>query len=534
MDQRPFYLNPKIKKANLPEEYSDQDLNEYIKCSQNPIYFIENYVKINTVDKGLEPFILRGYQKKLIETFYQNSRVILLSARQSGKTITTAAFILWFVCFTPDKTAAILANKARTSREILSRIVLMLENLPFFLQPGVRVLNKGSIEFGNNSRIIAEATSADTIRGFTINFLYLDEFAFVPNAYEFFSSSYPTITSGNTSKIIISSTPNNLNLFYHLWMEAQKNKNGFTPFEIDWWEVPGRDENWKKEQISILGEEGFAREYGNEFLGSSNTLIRADKLKSLVPVETRRIGHYIQVVEEPKDNHIYVAAIDTSRGVGKDYSVIVILDVTQFPIKIVATYRNNTITPLRFPDDIMLLVKKYNNAFILIERNSNGLEVANILYNEFEYENIFSSKIAGRLGQTLTMGSSKQNILGVEMTKNVKRIGCSNLKVMIEEQKLINLTEEILLELYNFVRQGDTYAGENGEHDDMVMCLIMFSWALNQEYFKELLNTDLRRELQKDDDAVKFIPFFTNINTDVINKNPNEEILKIYSKDFRF
>jgi hypothetical protein len=508
MSEKDYYLNPKIKKANLKEEYTKEQVEEYIRCSQDPVYFIEKYVKINTLDHGLQPFKLRGYQRKLIETYKNDLRVILLSARQSGKTTTTAAFILWYVCFTPDKTVAILANRKATAIEILSRILLMLEELPFFLQPGAKVLNRGSVEFANNSRIVADATTSKSIRGYSINFLYLDEFAHVPNAVEFFTSSYPTITSGKTSKIIISSTPNGLNLFYSLWNEAVKNKNGFTPVKVDWWEVEGRDEEWKRQQVSILGEDGFAQEYGNEFIGSSNTLIRPSVLKSLTSVEKyEKINEDLMIIEEPKKDHFYIACIDVSRGVGRDYSTIIVVDVTEFPLQIVATYRSNKISPLVFPDEIFRICKKYNNAFALIERNANGMDVAEILYNDLEYEEIFSTKTKQKMGQILTFGKGKNKYLGVEMTKSVKRRGCSLFKTLVEEQKIVNWTDDILLELYNFVKKGDSFSADVDSHDDLITPLILLSWAINEEYFKELINKDIRQELLKEKEE-PIIPFF--------------------------
>ena len=493
--EKNYYLNPKIKKTNLKETYTEHEVKEYVKCLSDPIYFIENYVKIVNLDKGLELFKLRGYQKRLIEAYYNNDKNIVLSSRQSGKTITTAAFMLWYICFNPDKTAIILANKAPTAREILARIILMLENLPFFLQPGVKTLNKGSVEFGNNSKIIATSTSSDSIRGFSCNFLYLDEFAHVKNAVEFFTSSYPTITSGKNTKIIISSTPCGLNLYYKLWMEAKSGRNDFNPVEIRWDEVPGRDEAWKRDQIAILGEDGFAQEFGNEFIGSSNTLIYSEILKELPIQVGRKTNDGYEFLEDPQENHSYVIAVDVSRGTGNDYSVCVVLDVTQYPVKIVATFRNNQIRPLILPEIILNLARKYNEAYIMVERNGNGLDVVDVLYNEYGYENIFSTKSKQRVGQVLSVGISKSYIGGIEMTKSIKRIGCSNFKSLVEEKKLINFTEDIMMELYNFVKSGDSYEADSGYTDDLVMALVMFSWAVTEDFYKELTKTDFRKEL---------------------------------------
>lgn len=527
--EKTFYLNPKIKKSNLEEKYDKETLLEYMKCASDPSYFIENYIKIINLDSGLQNFSLRGYQREMIKKYHENNKVIVLSARQSGKTTTTAAYILWYVCFNPEKTAIILANKAATAREILSRITLMLENVPFFLQPGVNILNKGSIEFGNNSKIIATSTSSDSIRGFSCNLLYLDEFAHVPNSVEFFKSSYPTITSGKSTKIIISSTPNGLNLFYKLWTEAKNGENDFVNFEIHWKEVPGRDEVWKKDQLAILGPDGFAQEFENEFIGSSNTLISSSYLKEL-PICRGIKENNIEILEQPKENRVYCISVDVSRGTGNDYSAFVVLDITEYPIKIVVIFKDNNIRPLLLPEIILQYAKKYNNAFILVERNGNGLDVVDVLYHEFEYENIFSTKSKQKIGQVLSLGISKHYIGGVEMTKSVKRVGCSNLKSLIEEKKLINFNEDILIELYNFVRKADTFQADAGEHDDLVMCLVLFSWAITEDFYKELTKTDFRKELIKeynlegfDDDSLPPAPA---LNTAIDEFNPYEQIIE--------
>ncbi|MCX8008171.1 MAG: terminase family protein, partial [Patescibacteria group bacterium] len=354
---------------------------------------------------------------------------------------------------------------------------------------------KTSIECGNNSRLIASTTSSSNIRGFTVNLLYLDEFAFVNNATQFFTSSYPTITAGQTSKIIISSTFNGLNLFYYLWMGAKAGENGFYPFEVNWWEVPGRDEKWKEEQIAVLGEEKFRQEYGNEAIGSTHTLIAASYLKQIRPTKGKRTADGYEFIEDPIENHSYVVSCDVARGTDNDYSVAIVVDVTSFPFKIVATFVDNQIRPVMFPDIIYKLAKKYNDAYVLIERNANGQDVVDILVNEYEYDNIFSTKTKTKVGQILSLGVGGRWIGGVEMTKNVKRIGCFVLKSLIEEQKLINITEKILNELYTFSKQRETYKAEPGNTDDCVMALVLFSWVVNQPFFKDMFNADFRKEI---------------------------------------
>lgn len=508
-DIKNYYLNPKIKKIELQEEYSPDQIKEYVKCSQDPIYFIENYVEINSLDKGFVKFILRGYQRDLIKSLHENNKTIILSSRQSGKTVTTAAFILWYALFNPDKTIAILANKAPIAREILARIIAGLERVPFFLQPGTKTLNKGSIEFGNDSRIIASATSSDGIRGMSCNFLYLDEFAFVDNDVEFFKSVFPTISSGDSTKIAISSTPHGLNLFHKLFKDAKDGKNDFTPFEISWDMVPGRDENWKISQLEILGEHGFRQEYGNEFLGSSNTLIAGHILQTLTWEEPIRLDETKTILEDPKENHNYVITVDSSRGVGEDYSVAIVIDVTSYPYKIVCTYRDNNIRPILLSNVIVEMAKKYNGAFLLIERNTVGQTVAESCFYDLEYENIFTTS-QGKKGQELRNSFGKSFKLGVEMTSQVKRLGSYMLKTLVEENKLINFTDKIIMEFYTFVNKNNTWMAESGKNDDLVMSLVLFSWAVNQPFFKDITNSDLRLSLMEESQEGEVLSFWVS------------------------
>ena len=494
MSDRIYYLNPRIKRANLVEEYTAEQILEYKKCAEDPVYFIENYVKITSLDRGLVLFKLRSYQRNLIKLYHSSQKVATVQSRQMGKTVTTAAFLLWFSIFTPSKVVAILANKGMIAREILDRMITMLENLPFYLQPGVKVLNKGSVEFGNNSKVFAAATSPSAIRGFSINFLYLDEFAHVEKAQEFFTSVFPTISSGKTTKIVVSSTPNGLNTFYKLWKDSLDGKNDFTPFKVDWWEFEERDEDWKRRQLEILGEHGFAQEYGNEFLGSSNTLIAGHKLRDLTYETPIKSDNEIKILEEPKPENKYVAVVDCSRGVGKDFNTITVFDVTEFPYKTVFTFKSNVVKPMVLPSIIVPIAKQYNQAYILIERNDIGLAVAESCYFDLEYENIFSTKSGGRRGQQLTYGSSNSSPLGVQMTASVKRLGSSTLKSLIEGDKLIQFTEDQVMELYNFVMKGDNYAADEGSHDDLVMNMVLFAWAVTQPFYQQLMEQRIQDE----------------------------------------
>lgn len=512
MPDHNYYLNPKIKRVDLQEEYTPEQIREYVKCSEDPLYFIENYVEINALDHGFIKFKLRGYQTDFINSLHKNNKNIILSSRQSGKTTTTVAYIIWYAIFNPDKMIAILANKAAIAREILARIIAALERIPFFLQPGTKTLNKGNVDFGNGSRIIAAATSADGIRGMSCNFLYLDEFAMVKDDAEFFKSVFPTISGGDTTKIVISSTPKGLNLFYKLFKEAKEGKNDFVPFEISYDMVPGRDEAWKRKQLEILGEYGFRQEFGNEFLGSSNTLIAAHILQSLTWETPIKSEPTYTLLEEPQENHNYVISVDSSRGVGQDYSVAIVIDVTSYPYRVVYTYHDNDIRPIMLPNVLVSLAKKYNNAFLLIERNTVGQTVADSCFYDFEYENIFTTT-QGKKGQELRNSFGRQFKLGVEMTASVKRLGCYMFKTLVEEQKLINLTDKIVMECYTFVGDKGSWAAEKGKHDDLVMSLVLFSWAIDQPFFKNITNSDLRMAL--------------------MGKEPEEEVLDFYVADGR-
>ena len=481
-----FYLNPKIKKTNLQETYTKEQIEEYIKCSNDPVYFIEKYVKINSLDEGFINFKLRGYQKNLINTFHKERKVVLLSPRQSGKTISTAAYILHYVFFNPDKTVAILANKAPVAREILARIVAAYETIPFFLQPGAKVLNKGSIELGNNSRIIAAATSSTAIRGFSVNFLYLDEFAFVDSADDFFKSTFPTISSGKETKIVISSTPNGMNLFYKIFTDAEGGRNDFFPFKIDWHEVPGRNDQWKKQQQEILGEHGFKQEYGNEFLGSSDTLISSSILRQLVPASPEAITTKLVQNHLPSENNNYVCLVDVASGSLGDYSTITVIDITEVPYKISYTWRCNETIQTNLPPVIISICEKYNNAFLVIEKNGLGRAVVESCYYDYEYEHMVSSVTNNKM-QIMSGGFSQSSQYGVEMTKVVKKIGCTVLKDLIESHKIIDFTGQQITELCNFIFKNNTYCASSGNNDDLVMNLVMFAWLTTQQYFKDIV-----------------------------------------------
>jgi hypothetical protein len=484
--------NSLVKRDGVTHNYTKEEITEYQKCMSDPAYFAKTYVKIINLDKGLVPFDLYPYQEKMFEHFNNNRFSIILACRQSGKSISSVVYILWYAIFHPEKTIAILANKGATAREMLSRVTLALENLPFFLQPGCRVLNKGSLEFSNSSKIIASATSASSIRGQSVNLLFLDEFAFVENATTFYTSTYPVISSGKETKVIITSTPNGVgNMFYKIWEGAVQKANEFASFRVDWWDVPGRDENWKKQTISNTSETQFIQEFGNQFVGSSSTLIAADCLLGLKAKEPIRITRDVKIYNEPIEGHQYIMMVDVSKGRGQDYSTFTIVDMTSRPFKQVATFRDNLISPLLFPDVIVHTANYYNEAIVVIESNDAGQVVCNGVYYELEYENTFVES------------AIKKGGIGCTMTKKIKRMGCSNMKDLLEQNGLEIVDADTILELSTFVPRGNSYEADKGFHDDMVMNLVMFGWFVSTEAFGDVDEISLKDMLYQDKKAVE-------------------------------
>ena len=493
--------NPLLKKANTPIEFTQENIEEYIKCKQDPVYFANNYVKIVTLDHGLQPFRTYDFQDKLINNFHENRFNICKMPRQTGKSTTCVSYLLHYAIFNDSVNIGILANKATTARELLARLATAYENLPKWMQQGIIVWNKGNIELENGSKILAASTSASAVRGMSFNILFLDEFAFVPNhvADAFFASVYPTITSGKSTKVIIVSTPHGMNHFYRMWHDAEKAKNEYIPTDVHWSEVPGRDEVWKEQTIKNTSEQQFKIEFECEFLGSVDTLIAPSKLKTMVydnPIQTSA-GLDVHVAPIPDND--YIVTVDVARGVGNDYSAFIITDITTFPHRVVAKYRNNEIKPMLFPNIIFQLAKKYNNAFVLCEVNDIGDQVASILQYDLEYQNVLMCAMRGRAGQVVGQGfSGTKTQLGVKMSKTVKKIGSLNLKTMIEEDKLIFNDYEIISELTTFISKSNSFEAEEGCNDDLAMCLVIYAWLVAQDYFKELTDQDVRKRLYEE------------------------------------
>lgn len=478
--------NQKLKSAGISQQFTKEQIEEVTKCYNDPVYFIKNYVKIVHVDKGLIPFELYDYQEKMVELILKERHVIMKLPRQSGKSETTAACVLWYMLFEEYKTVAILANKAATSRIILGRIQSMYENLPRWMQVGVVEWNKGSFELGNHNRCFGAATSNSAIRGSSVSFLILDEFAFIPEnqAMDFFESVYPTISSGKDSKITMFSTPKGLNHFYRFWTEATEGSSEFVPFSIEWNDVPGRGQEFKEKTIATIGEESWRQEFEAVFLGSANTLVNSKKLEQL-PIKTPvKTEGGLRVYENPISNHLYTLTVDVGRGIGGDYSTIQVIDITSTPYKQAAVFANNRLDYVKFTKVIYELGILYNEGTILIENNDLGEAVLTDLHWTYEYENlVFTRDFKGHTDVTFANGS-----LGVKTSSRTKKQGCSALKLLIENDKLLVWDKDTIFELSMFTSHGNSFAAEDGYHDDLVMGLVIFAWLTQTQNFEEITN----------------------------------------------
>ena len=501
MSDNVYLGNPNLKKANTPINFTQENILEFMKCKDDPVYFARKYIKIVSLDSGLVPFSLYDFQEKLIRNFHESRFNICKMPRQTGKSTTCVSYLLHYAVFNDNVNIAILANKASTARDLLGRLQLAYENLPKWMQQGIIAWNKGSLELENGSKISANSTSSSAVRGGSYNVIFLDEFAFIPNhiADDFFASVYPTISSGQSTKVIIVSTPRGMNHFYRMWHDAERAKNEYVPTEVHWSEVPGRDDAWKEQTIANTSEQQFRVEFECEFLGSVNTLISPAKLKNLVYENPINRNAGLDVHQEPIKNHQYLITVDVARGLGNDYSAFIVVDITSFPYNIVAKYKNNEIKPMLFPSIIHDVAKGYNDAFLLIEVNDIGDQVASIIHYDLEYDNLLMASMRGRAGQVVGTGfSGKKTQLGVRTTSAVKKLGCSNLKTLLEDDKILVKDYEIISELTTFSQKHNSFEAEEGCNDDLAMCLVLFAWLVAQDYFKEMTDNDIRKRLYEE------------------------------------
>jgi len=501
MSDNVYLGNPNLKKANTQIQFTEEQIIEFLKCKEDPVYFTRNYIKIVSLDHGLVPFKMYPFQEKLIQNFHDNRFNICKMPRQTGKSTTCVSYLLHYAVFNDNVNIAILANKASTARDLLGRLQLAYENLPRWMQQGIVSWNKGSLELENGSKISSNSTSSSAVRGGSYNVIFLDEFAFIPNhiADDFFASVYPTISSGQSTKVIIVSTPRGMNHFYRMWHDAERGKNEYVPTDVHWSEVPGRDDAWKEQTIANTSEQQFKVEFECEFLGSVNTLINPAKLRNLVYEDPIKRNAGLDIYQNPKKENNYLITVDVARGMGNDYSAFIVFDITEFPYKVVAKYRNNEIKPMLFPSIIHEVAKGYNDAWLLVEVNDIGDQVANILHFDLEYDNVLMCAMRGRAGQIVGSGfSGKKSQLGVRMTAAVKKLGCSNLKTLLEDDKLLTVDYDIISELTTFAQRHNSFEAEEGCNDDLAMCLVIFSWLVAQDYFKEMTDNDVRKRIYEE------------------------------------
>lgn len=491
--------NLKLKKAGVKIPWTMEELDEIERCREDVVYFAAKYCKIVSLDRGLVNFEMYDYQKEIIQIMDDNRFSIFLLARQSGKSITVAAYLLHQAIFNPNWSIAVLANKGDQAREIIGRIKLMYEELPWFIQVGVITWNEGSIKLGNRTKIFSANTKGSSVRGKSINLMYLDEFAFVEDDVKFYTSVYPTVTSGTTTKVIITSTPNGMNLFYKLWTDAKFKRNEFKCKQVFWHETPGRDESFKTQQLKNMTEKQWQQEYECQFHGSADTLISGRKLQSLTYTDPIYKEDGLTIYEHPVEGHSYVATADTAEGVGKDFSVLSIFDVTSMPYKHVATYRDNEILPIQFAEKVFKLSNKYNEAALVVEANSVGGITAEAVWGEWEYENMLTTRVKDSENAINTAGKS---IPGIKTTTKTKAIGCAALKSLIEGDTLIVTDFETVSELSTFIKDKKSYAAEKGKNDDIAMTLVLFSWFTIQPYFADMVDLNVKGLIKKNLDEV--------------------------------
>lgn len=489
-----FKGNVHIRKAGYPVAFLPEQIAEYARCARDPIYFIENYVWIKNVDsEELILFKLRGYQLEMVEKMLKNREYICKIPRQAGKSVCVSAVILWYLLFHKNYSILVAAHKAQKACDVLAVVKQMFELLPEWMQPGVIEWNKGNIIVDTNSRVRAAATSLSSARGDTYNLVYIDEAGFImPHiAEEFFKSVIPTVSSGQTTKIFITSTPRGLNHFHDMWKAAVSGKSGYAWTEIKWHDVPGRDDSFKEKIVSQYGLEYWQQEFEAEFIGSSRTLISASKLLGMISVPPKKVVGDVRLYREPEKDRAYVVTVDVAEGLGGDCTIIMVFDVGETPYRIAAIYQSRDIDPYTLPAIIRDVGRSYNNAFVLIETNF-GQIVADVLQQDFEYENVIVTQTkAGKLRQLAGGWGTPKTRVGLKMDTVAKRVGCMALKTLIENDILLVEDEATIEELRRFSVKGKSYAAEAG-HDDLAMALVMFGWLSDQSYFRDLTNTSAR------------------------------------------
>lgn len=491
-NKRSRYLGiPNLKRAYVQTKWTDEMVNEWVRCRDDIVYFAEKYCAITHIDYGTIKVQLRDYQRDMLKIMHRDRMVACNLSRQLGKTTVVAIFLAHFVCFNEDKAVGCLAHVKPMAMEVLERTKQAIELLPDFLQPGIVEWNKGSIELDNGCSIGAYASSPDAVRGNSFALIYIDECAFIPNFLDAWLAIQPVISSGRRSKIIITTTPNGLNHFYDIWNAALAGKSKFTPYNATWTSVKERlytdgddgvfDDgySWASSTIHSSSKEAFAQEHQTQFMGTNGSLISGWKLAKMewMDCDPQDGGLFYQY-KKPVEGHKYIAILDPAEGRGQDYHALHIIDITGFPFEQVAVFHSNKTSHLILPDVLMRYLMMYNEAWIYIELNSTGHSVAKSLFSELEYENMICDSYSD---------------LGMKQTKRSKAIGCSTLKDLIEKDKLIINNKDTIAEFRTFAENGVTWKAEEGFHDDLVMSLVCFAWLTTQMKFTEFCeNDDLR------------------------------------------
>ncbi|ASU00175.1 terminase DNA packaging enzyme large subunit [Aeromonas phage AS-zj] len=522
-DKKTRYLGlPNLKKANVQTKWTQEMIDEWKKCRDDILYFAK-YCAIVHLDHGIIQISLRPYQQDMLKIMSDDRMSMHNLTRQLGKTTATSIYLAHFVCFNEAKNVGVLAHKASMSREVLERTKQIIELLPDFLQPGIVEWNKGSIELENGCAIGAFSSDPDAVRGNSFALIYVDECGFIDAWEDTWKAILPVISSGRNSKIVLTSTPNGMNHWYDLWQNALNGKSGFVPYEAGWSSVKERlyrakddtfddGKSWAISQVGSSSLEAFLQEHCGQFMGSAGTLISGYKLTKLISEEVI-CNEGLYRYHHPKEGHRYFACVDPAEGRGQDYSVIQIIDVTKYPYQQVAVYHSNKISPILFPRIIQRLATEYNEAYVYIELNSVGMQVAKDLYMDLEYENMICD-------------SSRD--LGMKQTKASKALGCSTLKDLIEKNKLHVRDKNTISELRTFVEDGLSWAAAKDKHDDLVMGLVIFSYLTTQDRFAEFIDTDdhslahdiFQDELDSMNDDFEFTVFYDDgVNTIEINSS---------------
>jgi hypothetical protein len=514
--------DPELKRSNLLYEYTPDEILEIEKCAKDVVYFAK-YCRVMT-DDGLFYVKLRDYQESVLREYQASRFNIFLAPRQVGKSITSAIVLVWYLLFNHDKNAMILANVGSTAEELMDKIKAIVRGLPWFLKPGMVVNNVMSMKFDNGCRAIAKTTTKTSAIGFTIHFLYMDEFAHIhPNFIEsFFRSTYPTVSSSKVSRIIITSTPNGMNKFYEIYQGAVTGENSFNPIRVDWWQVPGRDENWKKEEIANLGsEELFNQEYGNQFLSSSTLLLGSNELKKIKSNETEYVWKEMDVLTDlglpyenfrwhPKfsldDNTIktnrFVLSIDLAGGGKGDFTVLNIFKVVPLPKKViedledfqdesdffgllqVGVYRDNEIEVEDFKRILETLLVRFfysDNVRVLLEINFKG----ELLIDKLSLNDNIPLELFVHTKHTESARTRKP---GIKYNEKNKLKYCEMLRSQVRLNRvLLNEKSWTIPELFSFgLNSRGTYSSQTG-HDDVAMTVVNLSGLFESSDFYDLV-----------------------------------------------